>query len=135
MGLFALHSAWFFHHLYAERRYTIVEASRALEQQIGKKRAAIIGYAAAAAVFSTPYEHYYVRDRFNVSKRGLKRLRVTHLLLSSGRDVARKNVRKHFPRAMRGVKPVLTVPAFNTTLKLYELERPLGKSGGKRRKR
>ncbi len=132
IGLFVTHSAWLLHHLYAERRYTIVEASRALEQHIGKRRVAIIGYAAAAPVFSTPYQHYYVRDRFNVSKRSLKRLRITHLLFSTGRDVARKSVRKHFPEAMRGLKPALTLPAFSTTLKLYELERPLGKSAKKR---
>jgi hypothetical protein len=135
IGLFAAHSAWFFHHLYAERCYTIVEASRALKQQIGKQRAAIVGYAAAAPVFSTPYEHYYVRDRFNISKGRLKKLRVTHLLFSTGRDVARSTVRKNFPGAMRGLEPVLSMPAFSTTLKLYELKRPLGKSKRKSRKR
>jgi hypothetical protein len=63
----------------------------------------------------------------------LRRLRVTHLLFSSGRDVARDTVRRRFPGVTRGLKPVLTLPAFSTTLKLYQLDRHLGKAARKRR--
>ncbi len=119
--VFGTFNGWMFKRLYETRLYTIRDASRALIEEIGARRAAIIGFSSAAPVFSTPYEHYYVKNKFNVSRESLESLRVTHLLFSDESDFTEKIVRRRFPNVMRDLKATRTIQAFTATLKLYPL--------------
>jgi hypothetical protein len=83
-------------------------------------------------VFSTPYEHYYVKKHFNASRASLESLRITHLLFSTEGDFTETIVRRRFPNVMRNLKATRTIQAFTATLKLYPLPDTLGTSKKKK---
>lgn len=62
--------------------WTVQRAAAIVETRIGDAPATIVGLRAMPVLFQTPYDLYYVKLRFNTSRRRLKALRPTHRLAS-----------------------------------------------------
>lgn len=116
IALLLTHGYWFID--WASRpTYVLTDTNEEIEARVGKRHAVVIGRWAMPLVFETPYESYYVKERFNVSREALKQLRITHLLVRhkgdgsgwfSRHDEAFWTFKKSFPQVAASAQTLAT---------------------------
>lgn len=119
-GQLAFHATTFNRYI-ARPRYSLREAARAVEREVGDRPAVIVGIRAPLIVLGTPYVNYYVRSGFNTERAALQELGVTHLLVVNAGDVANAIMRKAFPGLLNDIEPLFDRTFQGSRLKLYDV--------------
>jgi hypothetical protein len=133
LGVFFHHHGSHYLHWWQHRTYNVRNTSRAVQRVVGNgNRAVIIGMWAPWLTFDTKYENYFVKGWFNVSKKALANLGVTHVL-SIAKDIPGGKVRQHFPDAYRQKKKLKSFRVYGQQVTLYELRHPLGNEASVKR--
>lgn len=114
-----LHVKWL-----AEPQYSVRDASRALEREIGDVPAIVIGTVSPWVVLGTPYRNYYVRPATNSEPGKLRALGVTHLLSRDLADAARELAHRDFPGGLKTHDKTLRLIIRSEGVTLFEITRP-----------
>ena len=128
IALITTHGRWF--QRWAEgRTYVLAETNRDITSQIGERHAVLVGAWAAPLVFETKYETYYVKARFNSSKRALSSLGITHVLIRSRNDWTYRRIKRNFPDITDREREIQSYPLWRKySVDLRALDPPLGQA-------
>ncbi len=121
LGVFFHYHGSHYLNWWQHRTYGIRNTNRAVQRLVGEgKRAVIIGMWSPWLTFDTRYENYFVKGPFNVSKKSLAELGVTHVLLIA-KDIPGGKLKQHFRDAYRQKKKLKGFRVYGQKVTLYEL--------------
>lgn len=99
--------------------YSVRDAAASVREAIGDRSAVLVGVYVMPILFATPYDLYYVKERFNTDPKNLRALGVTHFF---GADAY---IRYFLVRAgYRVSRPVKAITVTGRRLELRKVELP-----------
>ena len=105
-------------------RDVVENANREIRETIGERSAVVVGSWAPEFAFDTPYQFYYVRSELNSSKKRLRRLGITHLLLMNRRDFSGRVLRREFSNLGSRIREQTSFVYRGRKITLHAVKRP-----------